>query len=289
MQILCYNVSMKTRCLEDSKLKLSNDGQLSMFFIGTGSAFSKINFQTNLMLIKGDTHILVDCGTLCPYALETSYNCRVADIKNVILTHPHSDHIGGVEELVLVGRYVAKNKPNIIITDEFKQKLWDESLRGGCQYSEEGMMTFDDYFTQIKPKLINKEPFEIFESDFGGINIKLFRTMHVTTIPDSFENAQYSQGLIIDDRILFSGDTQFKPKQLEWILERYNNIEYIFHDCDVSGYSDGVHASYEQLKTLSAEVKSKMFLCHYNSQAQKIAPVEDGFAGFARPGIYYDF
>ena len=280
---------MITRKLEDSRLQLSNNGQLSIFFIGTGSAFSKINYQTNLLLIKGDTHILVDCGTLCPYALETSYNRRVADIQNLILTHPHSDHIGGVEELVLFGRYVAKHKINLIINDEFKQKLWDETLRGGIQYSEEGILTFDDYFVQYKPELINKEPFEISEINFGSLNIKLFRTLHVTTIPNSYENAQFSQGLIIDNRILFTGDTQFNKPQLEWLLEHYKGIEYIFHDCDVSGYSDGVHASYEQLQTLPPELRSKIYLCHYNSHAQRVSPTQDGFLGFAQPGIYYDF
>ncbi len=280
---------MITRKLEDSRLQLTNDGFLSLFFIGTGSAFSKINFQTNLMIIKGQDHILVDCGTLCPYALETSYNRRVADIQNLILTHPHSDHIGGVEELVLVGRYVANHKINIIINDEFKKKVWDETLRGGIQYSEEGIMTFDDYFVQYKPELINKKPFEIYETNFGSINIKLFRTLHVTTEPGSYKNAQFSQGLILDDKVLFTGDTQFNPKQLEWLLNEYKTIEFIFHDCDFSGYSEGVHASYRQLKTLPVETKAKMYLCHYNSHAQRVSPIDDGFLGFAQPGIYYDF
>ena len=280
---------MITRKLEDSRIQFTNNGQLSLFFIGTGSAFSKINFQTNLLIIKGNTHILVDCGTLCPYALETAYNSRVTNIQNILLTHPHSDHIGGVEELALVGRYVANHKINIIINDEFKEKLWNESLRGGIQYSEEGLMTFEDYFIQHKPKLINKEPFEVSEIDFEGINLKLFRTMHITPIKDSFENAQFSQGLIIDNRVLFTGDTQFKKEYLDWLLEHYSGIECIFHDCDVSGYSEGVHASYRQLKTLPDEVKSKIYLCHYNSHAQRVAPTEDGFLGFAQPGIYYDF
>ncbi|MCR4734573.1 MAG: MBL fold metallo-hydrolase [Treponema sp.] len=280
---------MITRKLNDSRLELTNAGQLSLFFIGTGSAFSKINFQTNLMLIKGDEHILVDCGSLCPYALETTYNRRVADIKNLILTHPHSDHIGGVEELVLVGRYVADHKINILVNDEFKQKLWDESLRGGIQYSEEGAMTFDSYFDQYKPVLINKYPFEIYEADFKGFNIKFFRTLHVTTIPGSYENAQFSQGLIIDNKVLFTADTQFNPDQLTWLMQHYKGIEFIFHDCDVSGYSEGVHASYRQLKTLPTEIKAKMYLCHYNSHAQRVSPIEDGFLGFTQPGIYYDF
>ena len=41
--------------------------------------------------------------------------------------------------------------------DEYKKKLWNESLKGGCAYSTEGKkkrMTFDDFFTQIKPKKI---------------------------------------------------------------------------------------------------------------------------------------
>ena len=64
-----------------SKIELTNNGELSLFFIGTGSAFSKINFQTNFLIIKGQEHILVDCGSLCPYALETEYNTRIGEIK----------------------------------------------------------------------------------------------------------------------------------------------------------------------------------------------------------------
>ena len=107
----------------NSKIEFTNDGKLSFFFIGTGSAFSKINYQTNLLIIKGQDHILIDCGSLCPYALETSYNTRLSTIKNLLLTHPHADHIGGVEEIALVGYYVNKARPKIVITDEFKKKL----------------------------------------------------------------------------------------------------------------------------------------------------------------------
>jgi len=272
----------------NSKIELTNDGRLSLFFVGTGSAFSKINFQTNLIIIKGDTHILVDCGSLCPYALETAYNTRLAEIKNVFLTHPHADHIGGVEELALTAYYVNKNNLNVIITDELKKKLWNESIKGGCQFSENGVMTFDSYFNQLRPVRTQKKPFEMFEINVGPINLKLFRTRHVTTKPDSLKNSMISYGMIIDNTVLFSGDTQFNKAQLEWLLSKYP-IETIFHDCDFAGYSEGVHASYKQLKTLDASIKSKMLLVHYNSAAEKYAPVEDGFLGFTKPGVYYEF
>ncbi len=270
-------------------IKLTNDGRLSLFFVGTGSAFTKTNYQNNLLLIKGDKHILIDCGTLCPYALETAYNTKITKIRNVILTHPHADHIGGVEEMVLIGKYVTKEPINIIIPKPFKKKLWNESLRGGIQYSEEGVMKFEDYFKEIPNKKIQSKPFDIFHVVFGTMDLKLFRTRHVTTRLDSLKNSQVSYGILIDEKILFTGDTQFNEPQLRFLLNKYKTIEYIFHDCDVSGYSAGVHAAYDQLCSLPPEIRSKTYLCHYSEAVNEIDALVDGFAGLAKPGVYYNF
>ena len=158
----------------NSVLELKNNGRLSVFFIGTGSAFSKRYFQTNVLVVKGDDHLLIDCGTLCPYALEKNYNLDLKQIDNLLLTHPHADHIGGVEELALVDRYVKKQKCNLVITDDFKNLLWNESLKGGLKVNEEGPLTFDDYFNQIKPQEIMDAPFEMFEAN----NIKIINVCH---------------------------------------------------------------------------------------------------------------
>ena len=279
---------MKTRHFV-SNIELTNSGNLSLFFLGTGNAFTKTAFQTNLLIIKGKDHLLVDCGTLCSYAFENMYNGRISDIKNLLLTHPHADHIGGVEELALAGKYINKRLLNLVITDEFKKSLWEESLKGGIQYSEEGRMTFDDYFNQIKPVRIQKKPFEMFETNVGAINIKLFRTRHVTTRKNSLKHSQISYGLIIDDRILFTADTQFNEPQLKFLLDKYKNIEVIFHDCDVMGYSRGVHAAYDELVTLPKEIKEKMILSHYSEAVSTIDALVDGFAGLAKHWVYYDF
>ena len=271
-------------CSNETALELTNSGRLSVLFIGTGSAFSKRYFQTNVLVVKGNDHLLIDCGTLCPYALETKYGLELKKIDNLLLTHPHADHIGGVEELALVDRYVKKQKGNLVITDEFKQLLWDESLKGGLKVNEEGSLTLDDYFVQIAPEKIIEEPFEIYEANVGSINVKLFRTKHVTcSDPDVF---QISYGLLIDDRVLYPCDTQFNPEQIDYLVHTFP-VKVIFHDCDISGYSEGVHASYAQLKTLPAEVKAMTYLCHYNGRAEEINPEEDGFRKFARPGVWY--
>ncbi|MGC8766060.1 MAG: MBL fold metallo-hydrolase, partial [Brevinematia bacterium] len=89
---------------KDKKLSLKNDGYLSLFFIGVGSAFTKKHYQTNLLIIKGDKHLLIDCRTKCPQGL---YNIglSVTDIENYLITHSHADHIGGLEEVGLINRY----------------------------------------------------------------------------------------------------------------------------------------------------------------------------------------
>lgn len=271
-------------CFENSALELTNSGRLSVFFVGTGSAFSKRYFQTNVLVVKGEDHLLIDCGTLCPYALEKKYNLDLTKIDNILLTHPHADHIGGVEELALVDRYVKRQKSNLVITDEFKQLLWDESLKGGLKVNEEGTLTLDDYFVQIKPQQILTEPFEMYEANVGSINVKLFRTKHVTCHDPSI--FQISYGLLIDDKVLYPCDTQFNPDQLNYLIEHYP-VKVIFHDCDISGYGEGVHASYAQLKTLPAEIKAMTYLCHYNGRAEEVNPELDGFRKFAKPGVWY--
>lgn len=278
-----------TRRPVKSKLQLTNEGQLSFFFIGTGSAFSKTNFQNNLVVIKGDEHILIDCGTLCSYVLKHKYKTDISEIKNVILTHPHADHIGGVEELALVGMYINKRKPKLIIPRKFEKKLWKESLCGGIQFSETGKMKYEDYFETQKTVLIQKKPFEIYSTKLGTIDIKLFRTRHVTSNPNNYKNSQLSYGVLFDEKVLFTGDTQFNFEQLEYLLEQYPGIKCIFHDCDISGYSKGVHASYEQLCALPKEIRAKTYLCHYNEAVNNIDALVDGFGGLAKEGVYYDF
>ena len=271
-------------CSNNTALELTNDGRLSVLFIGTGSAFSKRYFQTNVLVVKGEDHLLIDCGTLCPYALETKYGLELSKIDNILLTHPHADHIGGVEELALVDRYVKEQKANLVITDEFKELLWNESLKGGLKVNEEGPLTIDDYFDQIKPEQILSEPFEMYEANVGSINVKLFRTRHVTcSDPEVF---QISYGLMIDDRVLYPCDTQFNPQQIDYLIHNFP-VKVIFHDCDISGYSEGVHASYAQLKTLPDEIKAMTYLCHYNGRAEELNPQNDGFRKFAKPGVWY--
>ncbi len=271
-----------------SKINLTNNGNLQAFFIGTGSAFSKVNFQNNVLLIKGNDHILIDCGNICPYALST-YNTPISEIKNVLITHSHADHIGGLEEMALAGRYISKTKPKIIITDEYKELLWNESLKGGCSYGEQSIhgkfMTFDDYFEQQKPKELTTTPRPMYKANVGSIKLTIFRTNHIPSGQDNWKDCFYSTGVLVDDRVLFTSDTKFDKDLLNYMTSQYN-IDYIFHDCQF--FDGGVHAGYNELKSLDTKIKNKIILCHYGDDFKKISPQKDGFIGFAKKGVYYN-
>ena len=273
----------------DNTVHFENSGELEFFFVGTGSAFSKKYFQTNLLIIKGKDHLMVDCGTMCPYAFST-YNSNIVNVRNFFITHSHADHIGGLEEAGLMGRYGTKQKPTLIISDYYKRILWNQSLRGGMSYGEytnSRYLTFDDYFEQVKPVRILSHPRPLYHSSCGSIDIKIYRTKHIPDSTGGWRQSFYSCGILVDERILFPGDTRFDPQLLDFMFERYPNIEWIFHDCQF--FPGGVHAFYDELKTLPEHIKKKMFLCHYGDGREKFNTQADGFAGFAERGCYYNF
>ncbi|MBO7640081.1 MAG: MBL fold metallo-hydrolase [Treponema sp.] len=278
---------MRIQAFKDT-VKLTNEGNLQIFFLGTGSAFVKQNHQNNFLIIKGQEHLLVDCGTQCPIAFY-KYNSSLMNVENIFLTHSHSDHIGGVEELALMRRYVKQSKIRILIADEYKTLLWNESLKGGLSYGEQRdgrYLEFEDYFEQIVPRKISDDPRPMWEADIGNINIKFFRTMHMPDRVPSWKESAWSTGLLIDNRILFPGDTRFDPELLEWMEKEYHP-EVIFHDCQ--SYTGGVHTGIEELKSLPPEIKKKTYLCHYADNFTNFDAEGAGFAGMTLPGVYYEF
>ena len=274
------------------KLSLrSENGCLKLFFIGTGTAFSRVQNQTNVLVIKGSDHLLVDCGTKTPQAL-FNYGCPLSSIRNVFITHTHADHIGGVEEICLTGRYMNKRKPVIIIPEYFQSILWNNSLAGGSAYNESHdgkYLGFDDYWNIRRPSWVSGAPRETWETKVGSIHLQIFRTKHIPDNSASWEDSFPSFGLVIDGKILFTGDTRF-DKSLIRDYGSGKKIKAIFHDCQLF-FSGGVHASLDELSALPREIKAKTYLMHYQDGWETFegSAKKAGFAGFAEQAAYYIF
>ena len=79
-----------------------------MEWIGTGSGLNPVLGNTCFLLRgQGDRMALVDCGYTVPgRLLELDYIDRITDI---VVTHMHSDHIGGLEAFGFYHRHVAQH------------------------------------------------------------------------------------------------------------------------------------------------------------------------------------
>ncbi|HIL73395.1 MAG TPA: MBL fold metallo-hydrolase [Verrucomicrobia bacterium] len=256
---------------------------LALCFPGVGSAFARQNDPTCLIIAKQGVTLLVDAGTTIPRVL-SSRGIGIGDFDYYHITHSHADHIGGLEELLLSSHYVLKKTPRLILTRSYKEILWEQSLRGGCEHREKGMFQFEDLADFIIPSQIAESPREIYEVEVEGIRLVIFRTVHIPAEGDSSGSEFWSTGLLIDDRVLFTADTRFDPLLFEQLP--MDNVDAIFHDCQLHE-PGAVHATYDQLKTLDAGLCSRMHLIHYGDTYETFDPPADGFAGFTQPWAIY--
>jgi ribonuclease BN (tRNA processing enzyme) len=271
-------------------LPLANKGDLDLTFVGAGGAFSKKFFQNNLLIVKGDSHLLVDCGTRAPEALG-KLGLSVTQVSYYLITHPHADHIGGLEEVMLVGRYALHRKAVMVVPDKLKKILWSQSLQGGAAYNEEHggvYLGFDDFWDQVKPKPIRGADRELCEAKVGDIEVRLFRTKHIPDSTPDWKTSLPSYGVIIDRRILFTSDTRYDPEMIVSLDAEYG-FEAIFHDCQL--FKGGVHASLEELAGLPAAIRAKTRLMHYGDKIEEFLPqiAKLGFVGIAEQQKTYSF
>ena len=278
---------MKISTRARKSLSLKTKGELSLYFIGCGSAFAKTLNQNNLLITKGEDHLLIDCGTTCSKALY-EVGVSVAEIQNYLITHSHADHIGGLEEVQLLGRYIIRQKPHMVITRDYEKILWEQSLRGGSERSEHEPLTFADLWRTTRPKKLKGYPRETFEANIGSINIKMPRTLHFPDSATSWQDCAWSCAVIIDEQILFTSDTRFDP-DLVLDFDKLYDLEIIFHDCQM--FTGGVHASLEELMTLPDGIRQKTVLMHYGDNWRNFQgrAYEGNFHSWAKEGHTYTF
>lgn len=257
--------------------------------LGTGSAFTLKNYQTNFLIQRKGKCLLIDCGGDIRFSLK-NLQISVDDIDSVYVSHLHQDHIGGLEYLGFI-RYFKKigmekngqtpiPLPKLFCEGNLSRELWSHSLSGGMSCLE-GIDANLNTFFDLRP--VQKNSYFIWE----GIQFNIVQSVHVSSkysLVDSF-------GLMFTDdygvRIFITTDCQFAPETS--MKTYYKEANLIIHDCE-TGYMSGVHSHYNQLITLSDEVKEKIILTHYQDNVlddfdtwQQRAKT-DGFLGFAKIG-----
>lgn len=253
-------------------------------FLGAGSAFTlppkggplnTCDFQSNLLVhAKNGKKLLLDCGSDIRFSLAQAEH-TLSSIDSLYVSHAHADHIGGMEYLAFSTYFnPTMRRMGLYLSSSLTKELWDYSLRGGLESIEGKNVAMTEYF-DVHP--IKKNGWFTWE----GICLELVQVVHIMTN----RVIRHSYGLMMQEgtspKVFWTSDTQFCPHQIKRF---YEQADVILHDCE-TGFPSGVHAHYDDLRTLPESVRLKMYLYHYQPDGpEKYNARADGFRGFARKG-----
>jgi mRNA degradation ribonuclease J1/J2 len=241
-------------------------------WIGTGAGLNPTLGNTSFLIKAEERTLLVDCGFSVP--VELIKKGKLKEITDVVITHTHSDHIGGLEGLAFMNYFAfnrrEENRPNLYLpSEEFAKNLWENSLKGGLEKIQ------DDNNKPVTAKLDTYFKVKITKD----IEIPNMPAAHLFSAPHVQDMENY--GVKLDNGIFYSGDSLNLPP---------TNEKIIFQDCQFYETKTDVHIVYSRLKKdLSAEVKAKTYLVHLSGGYDKINAQEDGFAGLVKPGDRFYF
>lgn len=235
--------------------------------LGVGHSESLAHWNNNAMIEVANRRLLIDAGYTIKFALRDQ-GLTLADVHAIFITHVHADHCFGLERLAYECRFKYGFKPTLYLPPGVYEELWDQTLKGVLGQVGEGPAELADYFDVV---LLDDKPFQ-----FGGVNIEFFQNQHTPTKP--------SYGLMINERLLFSGDTRAIPE----VLNRYTP-EVILHDATLADWNP-VHASLQELcENYPENIRRRMYLMSYEDEyEQQRERVEQDFAGFATQGQEFE-
>ena len=267
-------------------------------FLGTGGAFCDLrqNFHNNAVVYTDEGLVLIDCSITAVQAL-VELGHHVGDIKGVIITHCHDDHVGGLANLLLRRFYLCGYQPTpLVVLPEIREELEGilEPMIGNCRIpggapTDEGV----DLMVQwLHPVEYYEEMSVRHHFPLGGVKFYLNEIDHVPGQPAT------SLRIVSETEVThwYTGDTNAPALPEYWGEARSRGPGFIFHD--VSFFDKEpcpVHCPYTTLRDGTGskdgylpDRRSRTVLMHHTAVPEGIDVVEDGFYGAAGRFDIYD-
>ncbi len=221
--------------------------------LGVGGAFTEQFYQTNYLVEIPGVRLLIDAGTTLRYSLlAAGYTAQ--DISAVVLTHFHSDHVGGLEEFSQRCRYLYQYKPMLYAMPD------QVSLLAGL-FALHGANP-NDYLKVIT----GENPIGISNMEDAQYQLEYHSTIGLHAEVTS----NYMVGIrrIGRDnkaiRVVFTGDIgPIEQSELGRIVADPETVA-VFHDCHTGNIPTSAHPGLGQMKSFyPPELRGKIYVIHY--------------------------
>lgn len=308
---LCH-AGRHTRSDGDDSTSLNTNTALAELEPALRSAYLP-KWQSNFLLefdapgkVRSDVfRLVIDCGGDIRHSL-AAIGLAMHDIDAWYISHPHNDHIGGLEGIALstlfyprytaakaellrdtqISAYLCEHgtlsgtmKPDLIGHTSVLDEAWEAANPGLRTIQGVEEVRLDSYF-EPRPLKSNKN---YSQRDAGG-DWKFYTI--VTTHVVAGRDLMPSYGLMFENgahKIYFPTDTQlFMPPQVRHF---YDQASVVYMDCE-TGFASGVHPHISGLRELPDALKRKMWLYHYDAEPEYAA---GEFAGTLRAGMTHEY
>lgn len=233
--------------------------------LGTGDSEALDYRNSGFLLETADgERMLIDCGHTIKHALRDVVSLSLPDIDAIYITHVHGDHVFGLERVGFESRYVYDKRVRLYLEPELPAPLWTNCLKGCMGDSSSGHNTLQDFFdvVMVKERCLNR----------SGLEMKTFPTNHTAGKP--------SFGLIFNDRLIYTADTN----PLDWIANDRSD-RMIIHDCSLAEYHPAHATVPEMLEKYPSSVRKRLYAMHYGDDMELHRQrLESAFAGVVMQG-----
>ncbi len=236
---------------------------LSMTALGVGDAFTARYHSTCAAIHAEGVNLLIDCPHPIRRVLaDADAGLDVGDLSGVVITHPHADHVSGLEGLLFFAHFVLGRRMPVIAHPEVLQALWSGHLPAGMHQllGADGTVRALCFEDVAEPIALSEHAPLV----HGPFQIEARRTIH--HIPT------FALRIAAGGRTLgWSADTSFDETLIGWLA----HADRFVHETNL-----GVHTPYERLAALPEPLRRRMWLNHYTDdfdvEASVIEPLRQG-------------
>lgn len=254
---------------------------MRVFVLGVGGAFTDRFYHTNYLVELPGCRLLVDAGATLRYSLPAA-GYTVQDVQAVAVSHFHSDHAGGLEELAQRSHYLYQHRPRLYV-------MPDQAPLYNSLFALHGVKP-ERYFAVTAMPL---DSVVLQETQQAQYRLEFYSTrgLHADVTSNYSIGVSRSRPGHSVTRVVFSGDLGCIGRSPLGGLAADTETAAIFHDCYTGAAPSPAHTGLEQMtEAYRPELRPKIQAIHYGDNIDAYSP-QIRAAGFsiARQGASYIF